>query len=144
MVARVQLVRVVLTHTRARCALSLAAQGQDRDGKLLRAAERAAGRIERERLAWGDPMAAALRAGVASCRGDQRAAVALLDRAIEGFDRADMGFFAAAARLRQAGIAGAEQARDRLAEAEPVLRAEGLVNPDGLADMLIPGFPRRA
>jgi serine/threonine protein kinase len=144
MVARVQLVRVVLTHTRARCSLSLAAQGQDRDGKLLRAAEQAASHIERERLAWGDPMAAAVRAGIASCRGDQGAALALLDRAIEGFDRADMGFFAAAARLRQAGIAGAERGRDRLAEAEPVLRAEGLVNPDGLADMLIPGFPRQA
>ena len=89
-------------------------------------------------------MAAAVRAGVASCRGDQSTAMALLDRAIEGFDRADMGFFAAAARLRQAGIAGAERGRDRLAEAEPVLRAEGLANPDGLADMLIPGFPRRA
>jgi eukaryotic-like serine/threonine-protein kinase len=144
MVARVQLVRVVLTHTRARCALSLAAQGQDRDGALLRVAEQAASRIERERLAWGDPMAAAVRAGVASCRGDQSATVALLDRAIEGFDRADMGFFAAAARLRQAGIAGEERGRARLAETEPVLRAEGVANPDGLADMLIPGFTRRA
>jgi serine/threonine protein kinase len=144
MVARVQLVRVVLTHTRARCALSLAAQGQDPDGALLRVAEQAASRIERERLAWGDPMAAAVRAGIASCRGDQSTAVALLDRAIDGFDRADMGFFATAARLRQAGIAGEERARDRLAEAEPVLRAEGVVNPDGLADMLIPGFTRRA
>ncbi|HWN72036.1 MAG TPA: protein kinase [Haliangium sp.] len=143
MVARVQLVRVVLTHTRARCALSLATQGQDRDGALLRVAEQAASRIERERLAWGDPMAAAVRAGIASCRGDDRAAVALLDRAIDGFDRADMGFFAAAARLRQAAIAGEQRGRDRLAEAEPVLRAEGVVNPDGLANMLIPGFARQ-
>jgi hypothetical protein len=144
LVARVQLMRVVLTHVRARCALSLAAQGQDQNGDLLRVAERAAGRIEREHLSWGDPMAAAVRAGVASCRGDQGAAVALLDRAIDGFDRVNMGFFAAAARLRQADIAGEERRRDRLAEAEPVLRAEGVANPDGLADMLIPGFTRRA
>ena len=143
LVARVQLVRVVLTHVRARCALSLAAQGQDRSGALLRVAERAAGRIEREHLRWGDPMAAAVRAGVASCRGDQDAAMTLLDRAIDGFDRADMGFFAAAARLRQADIAGEQRRRDRLAEAEPVLRAEGVSNPAGLADMLIPGFTRR-
>jgi serine/threonine protein kinase len=144
MVARVQLMRVVLTHIRARCALLLAAQGQDQGGALLRVAEQAASRIERERLDWGNPLAAAVRAGVASCRGDQETAVTLLDRAIDGFDRVDMAFCAAIARMRQAGITGGARGRDRLAEAEPVLRAEGVVNPDGLADMFIPGFARRA
>jgi serine/threonine protein kinase len=142
LVGRVQLVRTVLAHARARCALSLAAQGQGSAG-FLRVAEQMAGRIEREGVAWGDPMAVAVRAGVAACRGDEDAAVVLLDRAIDGFDRADMNFFAASARLRQARIVGGVRGRDRMAEAEPVLRGEGVVNPDGLADMLVPGFRRQ-
>jgi serine/threonine protein kinase len=142
LVGRVQLVRTVLAHTRARCALSLAAQGQSSAG-FLRVAEQMASRIEREGVAWGDPMAVAVRAGVAACHGDEDAAVVLLDRAIEGFDRADMGFFAASARLRQARLVGGVRGRDRMAQAEPVLRAEGVVNPDSLADMLVPGFRRQ-
>jgi serine/threonine protein kinase len=142
MITRVQLVRTVLAHTRARCALLLAAQGQGDTAALLRVAEQAARRLERERVAWAEAMSVAVRAGIAHCRGDRDATAVLLARAIEKFDRADMGFFAAAARLRLARIDDGARGQARLAEAEAVLRAEGLVNPDGLADMLVPGFAR--
>lgn len=139
---RVQLVRVVIEHTRARCALALAGSGHADAEQFLRAAERVARQIERERLFWGEPMAAAVRAGLAVCRGREGDAVAHLDRAIEGFDSADMLAFATAARLQQARLVGGHRGRDLLAEADLILKEQGFVDPDRLADMLVPGFRR--
>ena len=66
-------------------ALAAARQGEPA-GPLLKHAERTARILDRQRLPWADAFAAHLRAGIASIRGDEAAAVALLRRAIDGFD----------------------------------------------------------
>ena len=157
---RVQTLRIIVHHTRARGALALAAAGahpaaaagappstQPLDGaplpdraQLLDAAERAAAAIERERVHWGLPLAMLVRAGVAACRDERTRAVALLDRAIEGLDAADMGFFATTARLRKGRLVGGDQGRAMIAAAEQTIRDQDLVNPRALANMLAPGF----
>src|SRR5207247_2609340 len=74
---RVQGVRISMGDLRARCALAAAAGGADR-APLLAVAERAVGRLERERLAWADALALLLRAGLSAARGEVAGVAPLL------------------------------------------------------------------
>jgi hypothetical protein len=131
---RVQVLRVFVHELHARTALSVAA-GAGAPRPLLRAAEGAARRIERERLTWALPLAQQLRAGAAAVRGDRAAAAGLLERAAAGFEVAEMRLFAAAARRRLGelrGTAGLVQAADAW------LAGQGVRVPARLAAALTP------
>ena len=98
---RIQLFRVESQHLRARCALAAATRGSlaaaDRK-RLLRATGRDARRIEREDVAWSNPLAALLRAGIASVEGNREEALEKLSEAESGFESSQMALYAAAAK----------------------------------------------
>src|SRR5205807_10207732 len=89
------------THVRARLALA-SASGSNRE-RRLKTAENLAQKLVAERMAWSDPLAALIRAGVARRRGDERATAEMASLAMEGFEVADMNLYSAAAR-RQPGM----------------------------------------
>ena len=80
-----------------RQALGPARRTGSRQAPLLKHAERTARIIDRQRLPWADTFATHVRAGIAAVRGDEAAAVDLLRRAIEGFDRGGLALYAASA-----------------------------------------------
>ena len=142
---------VQLRHARARAALALAdrlrrgpAAGiADDEGpprnELLRDAERQLRWLRRDRQRMSAPFADLVEAGLAHQRDDRGAADAALARAVDGFDRLDMGLYREAARLalgrRQAaseGDAFSDRALQWMADQE-------VVDPERLAGALVCG-----
>jgi hypothetical protein len=105
---------------------------------LLRAAAQDAGRIEREKVAWGEPLAQLLHAGVAAVRGDRTAALDRLGRAAAGFDAAHMGLFAAAARRRHGEILSGPDGLALVTSADDALRRQQVRAPERLAAAFAP------
>jgi hypothetical protein len=142
-ILRVQLSRIASHHQRARAALGAAtahAPGSSERRRLVTQARRDAGQIARERMAWGDPLAALLRAGAERLDGNDERAVAELAAATRGFEAAEMGLYGAVARLRHGALLGGDDGAALAAGVAGVLRAAGLRRPDRFADMLAPGF----
>jgi serine/threonine protein kinase len=136
---RIHVLRVEAKHLRARCALAMAVGAPD-PRPWLRSAERLAGEIERERMAWSDPLALLLRAGVAGVHGDAIAGATLLAQAAERFDAAEMGLHAAAARRRLGQVRGGAEGGRLVAEADAWMQGEGIRKPELIARMLAPGW----
>jgi len=136
----VQLLRLESLQLRARCAVAAAAAVAPAErAPLLRAAERDARRVERERMEWATPLATLVRAGVAALRADEAGAAALLDHAARGLDAADLVLHAAAARRRRADLIGGDEGAAARAAADAVFRRQGVAAPDRLVAMMVPG-----
>jgi serine/threonine protein kinase/tetratricopeptide (TPR) repeat protein len=138
MLMRFQGLRIEATHLRARLALASAA-GNNREQRL-KAAEKLARQLALERMAWSDPLAALIRAGLAYKRGHNREAAEMTSLAIEGFEVTDMKMYAAAARRRLGEITGGERGAELIAEAEDWMRRQLIKSPAEFANMLAPGF----
>lgn len=138
---RIQLVRVFMEHLRAHAALA-AARGlpASRARDLLRQAARSARWIEGERLPWGDPLAAVIRAALARGAGELEAAARHLGAAVRGFEAADLSLFAAAARRHRGTIVGGDAGREAVAAADQWMRDRGVVAPARAAAMLAGGL----
>lgn len=135
---RVQFLLVEHLNMRGRAAVASAAGGHSVDARL-RAAEKIARRIERERMPWSTPFGPLLRAGVASVRGDEDAVRTLLARAVAGFEAADVGLYANAARRRLGEVVGGDEGRQLIQEADARMRAEAVASPERFTAMLAPG-----
>ncbi len=138
-VARIQVTRIEGLFLRARSALAAAAEGGG-DAKRLRAAARDAGRLAREKAAYCQPMVDQIRAARAHLGGDDRSAEQGLRRAADGFTAADMHLAAAAARWRRGELAGGDEGRSQVAEAEAWMRDQEIRRPERMVAMLAPGF----
>jgi serine/threonine protein kinase len=136
---RVQVLRVEARHLHARSALMRAARRKEIKPSL-KIAERLADQIEREKMAWSEPMATAVRAGVAAVRGDELSAVTLLTAAAEKFHKADMRLYAAAAERCLGGMIGGERGRQLVDESTDWMKNQKIKNPDCVTRMLVPGF----
>jgi eukaryotic-like serine/threonine-protein kinase len=136
---RIQVIRVVLTDLRARAAIASARSARDRDS-LVRVATEAARSLEAEGMAWVDPIAAVVRAGIAGVERDLDGAKAALDRAICGSSAADMKLLKAAARRRYGEVVGGEEGAGIAAEATRWMREQGVVDPGRMVEALVPGF----
>lgn len=137
MLLRVEIVRIYMTHLRARAAL--AASATARAEPLLRAAGRDARRLERERPAYAHALAKLVRAGIAERRGRTKAAVALLGAAAPELDRLTWVCFGASARRRLGELTGGDEGRALVAGVDEHLRAQGVVNPRRLTAVQVPG-----
>jgi tetratricopeptide (TPR) repeat protein len=126
---------------RARRRLAAAAQleGPARDtqiqGALLHART-----MERERMPWGDGLAHLIRAGACSLRGDREGALRDLRLAEDLFVAADMTLHLQAARLRRGTLEGGAAGLALAEEAQGWMRGQGIVRPDRITDVLVPGF----
>jgi eukaryotic-like serine/threonine-protein kinase len=136
---RIQILRVEALQLRARCALAVAATASDREPWLQLAARLASG-IEREKMAWSNPLALLLRAAVASGRGDDASSAAALSEAAECFAGVEMSLYAAAARRRLGLVRGGEPGRLLVAEADAWMKEQGIRKPELMTRMLAPGF----
>jgi hypothetical protein len=92
-------------------------------------------------MPWSDPLARLLTAGIAMQRGDRPTAVAQLQLAVSGFEAAEMGMYATAARRRLGQVLGGEQGRGFIESATAAMSSRHVQNPARLTAMLAPGFP---
>jgi serine/threonine protein kinase/tetratricopeptide (TPR) repeat protein len=138
MLLRFQVLRLEATHLRARLALA-SAEGSERE-RRLRITEKLAQRITNEKMAWSDPLATLLRAGVAKKRGDDSKAAVLISQAIEGLELTNMKLYATAARLRLGQLIGGDHGTELIADSEDWMRKQQIKNPAAFANMLAPGF----
>lgn len=135
-ILELQSIRTELWCLRSRCALAhLAGGAADPDAKLRRRVASDARRIRRERIAWSEPLADGLEAGIRALAGDRPGAAGILERAARGFAGLQMGFHVQAAARARAVLDGDDAARE---QAEQWMRAHGIVRPDRLCPVVLP------
>jgi hypothetical protein len=134
----VQQVRIILLDLRARCALARAG-GKD-SASWLRAAQRDARSLRRERLPWADALAHLLEAAIASCRGETVRSRQILATAADRLSACDMHLYAAVARRRQGQLLGGEQGQELVRQAEEWMNGQGIRNLDRMTALLAPGW----
>jgi hypothetical protein len=137
---RLQIVRILTLELRGRCALAAALRCPT-PASLLRSANQAATRLERERTPWATAHALLLRAGIAAFRGDLTGAVRLLEGAACGFDAVDMALYAAVARRRLGEVLGGAKGQELVDEADTWMAGQLFRNPRRLTNSAAPGFP---
>ena len=140
---RTQVLRVDSMYLKARTALaaSIHANRSKEKERLLKAAERMAASIAKERMPWSDPLVPLIRAPIAHYYGDNSRTAALLSEAAQGFDQADMCLRAMAARRRLGQSVGGDRGRELIAEADDWMSSQEIRNPALLTRMLAPGWP---
>jgi len=94
--------------------------------------------IEKDNLAWANPLAYLLRAGLVATLGFRERALVFLSKAIAGFENCDMLLYRAAASRRR-GQLMAEKGRLQVREADAVMRGQRIQQPERVADLLAPG-----
>jgi len=140
---RTQVLRVDSLYLQARTALAAGIQSNrssDRE-RMLKAAERLASSIAKERMPWSDPLVPLILAPIASYRGDASRAAALLSDAVRGFDQTDMRLRAMAARRRLGQSLGGDRGRELIAEADEWMHNQEIMNAALMTRMLAPGWP---
>jgi eukaryotic-like serine/threonine-protein kinase len=138
MLLRFQILRIEATHLWARAALATAAVKGDSD--KVRFAEKLAGRIENEQMGWAQPLAGLVRAAVARRRSDTGACVVFLTEAVRGFEVAEMGLYAAAARRRLGETTKGDEGKRLIQEADAWMAKQRVKQPQLITQMLAPGF----
>ena len=136
---RVQQVRIDARQLHARCALA-AAVNSPSPAALLRAAQRDARHLERERTPWARAHAVFLRGAIAHLRGDSDAARAALLEAASAYETADMPLYAAAIRRRLGEILGGCEGSDLITGANAWMAQQSLRDPARITAMYAPGF----
>jgi hypothetical protein len=133
-----QFIRVTSQSYVGQCLLASAAQ--TRATGLLRGVLRSARSLRNEGVAYATFQGVLLEAGAANLRGDDRAAIRLLDRAIAGFDAGGQRPHAAAARWRSGQLLGGAEGARRLSDARRAFAEMGVVRPERMTRLLAPGF----
>ncbi|MGH9906486.1 MAG: serine/threonine-protein kinase PknK, partial [Pyrinomonadaceae bacterium] len=139
MLLRIQVLRIEAMHLQARAALATAAGSNDKKHRL-KVAGTMAKRIAKEKIAWAQPFASLVRAGIAHQEGESSKAVNFLSEAVENFDLADIDLYAAATRHRLGELLGNERGRQLIAEAENWMLRQEIKDPAAMIRMLTPGF----
>ena len=106
-------------------------------GPLLARGGEVARRLDRQQLPWTSALAQLIKAGVASVQGDAVRAERLLADAALRFESADMGLFAASARLHLGQLRGGDEGRELIDQADAWMRGQSIVNP--VPDGVMPG-----
>ena len=137
---RIRYLRVEWSYLRARAALLNAASGRD-VRRFLSIARADARRIARFGMRWSDPIAMLISAAATGLEGRSGGARDMLTAAVAGFERADMGFHAAAARRRLGMLRNDERGRALVDEADAWMAGQSIRNPARMARLIAPGFP---
>jgi serine/threonine protein kinase len=134
-----QVVRIATIELRARTALAVA-MGMAEPKPLLKAAERDARLLEREKVPWSRALAKLIRGGIAARRGDGNAAKALFAAAASACDDVSMKLFAAAARRRLGELLGGDEGRMLMTKADDCMKHQTIKDSARMTAMLAPGF----
>ena len=137
----VQFSKLCMLDLRGRSALGAIDEGaSSADGvrRLMREAERATRRMDRERTDWGSALAELLRAGMDVRRGQKDAARRRLELAEQRLGDLDMHLHRAVARRRLGELIGGSEGASRIAASEAWMLSEGIRNPERLAYVFAP------
>jgi hypothetical protein len=118
----------------------VAAGGGRERAAMLAAAERWTGKIEAEGAPWAAPVVSVSRAAIAELRGESQSVVTLLETAIAGFDKAEMGLYAAVARRRLGQTIGGESGAALVRAADLWMTDQRIKSPVAMSRLLAPGF----
>jgi len=135
---RVQYIRADAQFARARAALASSDRAPDGRARLAEA-ERLARSLAGERMAWTQPLATMVRAGVASMEPRGGEAAQLLRTALEEVEAAEMAMHAAAIRYQLGSLLGGDAGAELTARAERAMTSQGIRVPARFAAMLAPG-----
>ncbi len=139
---RLQSIRVEGRFLQGRAAVAAAAQAgsRSRADELRSVALRCAKLLRKEKIDWAVAKAALLHATVARQRGDDDTAALMLERAIDGFHRAEMRIHREVASLRLGQLMGGDRGAQRIAAARQTLADESVAAPDKFAALYAPGW----
>jgi hypothetical protein len=140
LLSMVQMFRMATRTLHAHASLALAVKDGARAPKLARLAERDARAIAREKVSYGAPTVASIRAGAAFIRGQRDESVRHLRDAVEGYGSADMMLHAAAARRNLGRVLGGVEGATHLREFNRYMKQHAVKDPDRLANAIAPGF----
>jgi hypothetical protein len=145
----VAIARVDLHYLRARAALAAAATqpGPGAIGaelapawpraRLLREAQAEARRLQKDRMPAAGIFAGFIRSAIAIADGRTDAAIADVCSAADSSATADMGLYAAAARMRLGMLRGGDEGRAVQQAAQAWMSGQGVTNPAAMAAMLV-------
>lgn len=138
MLMRSQFVRVTMRMCRARAAIAAMRGASTKRRRELGARVLADARhVERERAPWATPLAKLASSGARATLGNREGALEDLERARDGFARAEMSIYEALSRRATATLRGDEEA---IRAIDAVLAAETVRDAVSFARMLAPGF----
>jgi eukaryotic-like serine/threonine-protein kinase len=132
-----QIHKTLVFYMRARTALPLWLR-QPGDRKLRAEVEHFAQRLRKLGSRWGDALSRLMCAGIAAGTGHDSAAVRELESA-EAMLRQQRLYLLAAAALRRQGELMDVAGVDRIAAADKFMRSEGIVRPERITAMVLPG-----
>lgn len=130
---RVQRSRVEIAVLHAYAALASGRRGVGRARSWMR-------RIDREGLAWADPIVRLIAASIAEQEGRRDESIAAAQVAASMCDRLGYRMFAAAVRWRLGELSGGDEGEALRVAAEARIAAEGAKRPDRIVRTLAPGF----
>ena len=139
---RTQVLRVDSFYLQARTALAAAMHAREASSRdaFSGMAERMAKRIAKEKMLWADPLVPLILAPIATQRGEDERAVALLSQAVEGFEKVDMHLRGMVARRRLGQTLGGDRGRELIATADGWMRDQEIKKPELMTRMLAPGW----
>jgi eukaryotic-like serine/threonine-protein kinase len=141
MMRRIQLCRIHVFYHAGFVQLAVASRQEgDPKRKALRKAATYARALERETAQWAAPYAAYIRACIQYLEGNNPAAIARLETAIVGFEKAGMRLYRAAAQRRLGQLIRDQRGTELVGDAERVFTEQGVRDPPRLASMMAPGF----
>jgi hypothetical protein len=135
---RIELLRVMAHHQRARCALTAAASSGDR--RLLKVAEKEAQRVLGVHRPESPALAAATRAAIAAQSGDIPRAIDQLNTALRAAETAGIWAYHACFRWQLERLTAGEGFDPCSSAADAALRLDGIVNPARWVEIYAPGF----
>jgi serine/threonine protein kinase len=136
---RVQQIRILMLHLRARCALRIAVDGKDAP-RWLRVAARDARSLRREKLPWADALAELIESAVAFRRGDAERSRQILAATTAAFAKADMHLHAAAARRQHGQLLGGIEGQELLQQADEWMKGQQIRHIERMTALLAPGW----
>jgi len=136
---RIQQIRIIMRHLRARSALAAAVRANN-PGPFLRAAEQDARRLLREKVPWAQALSRLIHAGAALTRSAAEGANLLREAAFH-LTEVDMPLHAATANWLLGRLVGGNEGQTLVDQAESWMRGQRIQNPARLTAMLAPGFP---
>jgi hypothetical protein len=137
----VESTHVVSREHRGRAALAAALKSEGVDLTLLAQVDADIRALDKFKLPWASALAALLRGGVATARGDTQTAIAGMTAAVEALEACGMRLHANAALLRLGQLTGGDAGEQHVAKASAWMQSQGIHEPERMATMLAPAQP---
>lgn len=138
---RVETLSVQMRSLRARAALAAAAAAPAGPGSrdLLRVAERESRHLRSKRAKWANGLGELVSGCVEQLSGQPRRALGMFTRAEQTLGDAGMLLHQMAARRARGLIVGGDEGRVLVASADQEFRAQAILNPESIVQVMVPG-----